>query len=340
MDALVEILVFGGKVVLFTFGVVLVIAAIAKAARSGGEEPAGSIRVKKLNDRWDKMRTAMRLAVAKKKDKKALAREAKREREAGRGAATVGPRVWVVDFDGNLRATQVQGLREEISAILEVARPGDEVVVKLKSPGGVVYGYGLASSQLERVRERGVALTAVVDQVAASGGYMMAVVAERIVAAPFAIVGSIGVVAGMPNLHRWLKKREIDYELVTAGKFKRTLTVFGENTDEGRAKFQEELEAVHALFKEHCVKYRPALDLEKVATGEHWFGHDAMRLGLVDKLQTSDEYLRELARDRDVYEVKWTQKKRLGDRLGIAVENAATRVMDRLLAAGQERNLP
>lgn len=336
MEALGEVLVFGAKVLLLVFGVVLVIAAIAKAARRG-DEGAGQLRVKRLDERLAKTRLAMRLSMAKKKDRKSLLQSEKRRRLE---ASTPRAKAFVLDFDGNMRASQVEALREEVTAILQVAEPGDEVVVKLKSPGGVVYGYGLASNQLERVRERGVKLTAVVDQVAASGGYMMAVVADRIVAAPFAILGSIGVVAGIPNLHRWMRKHDIDYELVTAGRYKRTLTVFGENTEEGRKKFQEELEAAHALFKGHCVKYRPALDLDKVATGEHWFGLDALGLGLVDQLGTSDDYVGELAKGREVYEVKWVAKKRLGDRLGLAVENAVARVMDRLLGAGEQRNLP
>lgn len=336
MEALGEVLVFGAKVLLLVLGVILIIAAIAKSARRGDEGP-GQLKVKRLDERLAKTRLAMRLSMAKKKDRKTLIHAEKRRRLE---APTPRPRAFVVDFDGNMRASQVEALREEVTAILQVAEPGDEVVVKLKSPGGVVYGYGLASNQLERVRERGVKLTAVVDQVAASGGYMMAVVADRIIAAPFAILGSIGVVAGIPNLHRWMRKHDIDYELVTAGRYKRTLTVLGENTEEGRKKFQEELEAAHALFKGHCVKYRPALDLDKVATGEHWFGLDALGLGLVDQLGTSDDYVGELARGREVYEVKWVAKKRLGDRLGLAVENAVARVMDRFIGAGEQRNLP
>lgn len=339
MDALSEVLVFGAKVLLVVVGIAMVIAAVARASRRGGEA-AGTLRVKRLDERIQRVRLAMRLALARKKDRKGIAKADKADKAREATLGQVRPRAFVIEFDGNVRASQVEGLREEVTAILEVASPGDEVVVKLKSPGGVVYGYGLASSQLERVRSRGLALTAVVDQVAASGGYMMAVVAERIIAAPFAIVGSIGVVAGIPNVHRWMKKHDIDYELVTAGRHKRTLTVFGENTDEGRKKFQEELDAAHTLFKAHCLKYRPSLDVDRVATGEHWFGQDALAMGLVDRLSTSDDYLAELARNREVFEVRWTTRKRLGDRIGLAVEGAVGRVVERLVGIGQEKNLP
>ncbi len=343
MEFLADVAVFLAKMLIVVFGIVLIIGAIARSARRGdGDESAGTLRVKKLNERWKKTALGMKYALVGKKRRKALSAEEKKRRTAEQNAVgeVQRPKVFVVDFDGNVRATQVTSLREEVSAILEVASPGDEVVVRLKSPGGLVYSYGLAACQLERVRERGVRLTAVVDQVAASGGYMMAVVADRIIAAPFAVIGSIGVVAGIPNLHRWLKKHDVDYELLTAGRHKRTLTVFGENTAEGRQKFQEELDSAHALFKAHVVKYRPSLDVDRVATGEHWYGQEALGLGLVDRVSTSDDYLRELGRSQDVYHVQWALKRRLGDRLGIAVEGAVGRVMDRLMATSDERRLP
>lgn len=336
MEALADVVVFLAKVLIVTLGFALMVAVIAKAVRRGdGDETAGTLRVRKLNERWAKTALAMKRSLLGRKAYKALMAEDKKRRASEEAARAVSkderPRVWVLDFDGNLRATQVAALREEVGAILEVARPGDEVVVRLKSPGGLVHGYGLAAAQLERVRERGVKLTAAVDQVAASGGYMMAVVCDRIVAAPFAVLGSIGVVAGLPNFNRWLKNRDIDYELVTAGRYKRTLTVFGENTAEGKKKFQEELDNAHALFKAHVVKYRPALDLDRVATGEHWYGQEALGLGLVDRLATSDDYLRELGRDHEVHHVQWVFKRRFGDRVGAAFEGAIGRVLDRLV---------
>jgi serine protease SohB len=224
-------------------------------------------------------------------------------------------RTFVIHFDGDTAASGVDFLSVEISAVLTMAGPGDEVVVCLESPGGMVHSYGLAASQMMRIRNKGIPLTAIVDRVAASGGYLMAAVANRILAAPFAVIGSIGVVAQIPNLHRLLKKNDVDVEVLTAGKYKRTLTLLGENTDEGREKFREELEDVHALFQEFVAENRPELDIEAVATGEAWYGKRALELKLVDGLATSDEYLIELCETRDVFEVTWEETKKPIDRV-------------------------
>ena len=224
-------------------------------------------------------------------------------------------RTFVIHFDGDTAASGVDFLSVEISAVLTMAGPNDEVVVCLESPGGMVHSYGLAASQMMRIRNKGIPLTAIVDRVAASGGYLMAAVANRILAAPFAVIGSIGVVAQIPNLHRLLKKNDVDVEVLTAGKHKRTLTLLGENTDEGREKFREELEDVHALFQEFVAENRPELDIEAVATGEAWYGKRALELKLVDGLATSDEYLIELCETRDVFEVAWEETKKPIDRV-------------------------
>ena len=223
-------------------------------------------------------------------------------------------RVFVLRFDGDTRASNGEQLRLEVSAILTMATPADEVVVVLESPGGMVHSYGLAASQLTRIRQHKIPLTAVVDKVAASGGYLMAAVANKVLAAPFALVGSIGVVAQVPNVYRLLKKNDVDVEVLTAGKFKRTLTMFGENTDEGREKFVEELEDVHALFQEFVAENRPGLDLERVATGEAWYGKRALELNLVDELVTSDEYLMHACENKEVFEVRWVEQKKPIDR--------------------------
>ena len=199
----------------------------------------------------------------------------------------------MIDFRGSAKGTEFKDLRLKIDAILDVATPEDEVIVNLMSPGGLVNSYGLCASQLQRIRDRGITLTVTVDEVAASGGYLMACVANKIVAAPFSYIGSIGVIAGIPNFRRLINKYDVDYEQITAGKFKRTLSVLGENTEEGRAKFREELEAVHTRFKEQVLRYRPHLDADKVTTGEHWLAVDAKELGLVDEIATSDEYIKE-----------------------------------------------
>ena len=240
----------------------------------------------------------------------------------GQGVAEVAPklegqkdRTFVIHFDGDTAASGVDFLSVEISAVLTMAGANDEVVICLESPGGMVHSYGLAASQMMRIRNKGIPLTAIVDRVAASGGYLMAAVANKILAAPFAVIGSIGVVAQIPNLHRLLKKNDVDVEVLTAGKYKRTLTLLGENTDEGREKFREELEDVHALFQEFVAENRPELDIEAVATGEAWYGKRALELKLVDGLATSDEYLIELCETRDVFEVTWEETKKPIDRV-------------------------
>jgi serine protease SohB len=220
---------------------------------------------------------------------------------------------------------------------LTQVQEGDEFLVRVESPGGMVHGYGLAASQLKRIRDEGVPLTIAVDKVAASGGYMMACVANRIVAAPFAVIGSIGVLAQLPNFHRLLKKHDIDFELFTAGEYKRTLTLFGENTDKGREKFAEELEETHTLFKNFVSTNRPGVDIEKVATGEIWYGQDALEVGLVDELQTSDALVQGRLADWDVFEVKFVQKKNWQEKLGLAAEGALEKAFLRIWQRGLER---
>jgi serine protease SohB len=203
------------------------------------------------------------------------------------------PKAFILEFNGDIKASQTNQFREEIDLILSIAKPGDEVMIKIQSPGGAVTGYGLAAAQIERLRHQHIYTNVCIDQVAASGGYLMSAVANKIYAAPFAIIGSIGVIAQLPNLNKWLKKHNIDFEQITAGKFKRTLTVFGENTDEGREKFTQDLELIHQNFKYQVHQYRPQLDIEAVATGEHWLARDAINLGLIDELKTSDDWILE-----------------------------------------------
>ena len=245
--------------------------------------------------------------------------------------ANVEPRLFVLDFTAGIDAKEVASLREEITAILFVANEHDEVLVRLESGGGVVHGYGLASSQLERLKQANIKLTIAVDKVAASGGYMMACIADHIIAAPFAIVGSIGVVAQIPNFNRLLKKNNIDVEQLTAGEFKRTLTMFGENDEAGREKFQQELEETHVLFKDFVSAHRPDRDIEKIATGEHWFGTHAHERGLVDTLQTSDDYLLTANKSKTIYSVKYVVRKKLAEKLAQAASLAISTSLDKFL---------
>jgi len=261
---------------------ILSILAEARAERAGD-----SLQITHVNDRLERMAETLNASLLNPSERKARSKRKKAETKQKQKAEKLGKRhepsrLFVLDFDGDIRASAVDTLRESITAVLQVVESDDEVMVRLESAGGMVHSYGLAASQLARLRDAGVRLTVCVDQLAASGGYMMACVGERIVAAPFAIIGSIGVVAQVPNFHRLLKDNQVDFELHTAGDYKRTLTVFGENTDEGRAKFREELEDTHGLFKHFVAKYRPSLEIDRVATGEHWHGTQALDLALVD----------------------------------------------------------
>lgn len=283
------------------------------------------LKVVHLNKSQDQRRKSLIEAMedknAVKQFQKALAKKAKQKLKEKGKSKQKEKRLFVLDFDGDIKASAVKHLREEISAIISTANKGDEVVLRLESGGGMVHGYGLAAAQLVRLKEAGLTLTVCVDKIAASGGYMMACVADKILAAPFAVVGSIGVVSQMPNFNKWLKKHDIDYEMFTAGEYKRTVTMFGENDDEDRAKYKEELEQTHELFKHFVTTYRPQLELSKVANGDHWYGEDALKLNLVDELSTSDAYLLKQMEDYQVYALMSRQKPTFAEKLGLA--NAA-----------------
>ncbi|MCX8585596.1 MULTISPECIES: protease SohB [unclassified Gilliamella] len=250
-----------------------------------------------------------------KKLEKKQAKQAAKKKDDNAKSSDAKPKLFVLSFNGSMDAHEVEELRQEITAVLAVIKPEDQVVVKLESPGGVVHGYGLAASQLLRFRTRNIPFTAVVDKVAASGGYMMACTASKIVAAPFAIVGSIGVVAQIPNFNRLLKKHDVDIELQTAGEYKRTLTMFGENTDEGRQKFKQELEQTHLLFKDFVKEYRPNIDIDQVATGEHWFATQAKEMGLVDEISTSDDFILSHLETHKIIAVNYQRKQKLSEKL-------------------------
>ncbi|ENW30983.1 protease SohB [Acinetobacter lwoffii] len=282
---------------------------------------SAEIRISHLNARINEQRKKIAQTTGSKLELLQLSQQLSKE---ARARKKTNQKIYVLDFKGDMAASAVEGLREEITLILATAKTGrDRVVVRLESPGGMVHGYGLAAAQLVRLRDAGFHLTICVDKVAASGGYMMACIANEIISAPFAIVGSIGVVAQVPNFNRLLKDNKIDFELYTAGQYKRTVTMFGENTEEGKAKFEEELQQTHALFKHFVEKYRPQLNIEKVATGEHWYGRDALDLNLVDKLQTSDEYLLNLLPQHDIYSIQTRKKPTLGEKLGLQAAQIA-----------------
>lgn len=269
---------------------------------------------------------------AQKKADKIKAKEEKAKRKKGEIINEERkPHLFVLNFKGDISASETTALREEISAIIAAAQADDEVLLRLESPGGVVHGYGLAASQLARLKQHNIKLTVAVDKVAASGGYMMACVADKIISAPFAIIGSIGVVAQIPNIHRLLKKHDVDVDVMTAGEYKRTMTIFGENTEKGKEKFQQELEETHLLFKQFVSQNRPHLDVENIATGEHWFGQQALELNLVDEIATSDDLLLQAIKDKTVLSVKYVMKKSLIQKLGKQTEESAENLLLRLL---------
>jgi serine protease SohB len=276
------------KTLTFVVAILLVFVGIL----SLGRRSKSMIQIDSLNDVYqDKKKQLQQSLNLSKADKKQASLQQKKENKQKKEEKETKPTRFVLTFNGDITASQVNQLRDEISMILSAATSNDEVVIRIDSPGGAVSGYGLAASQLARLREKNIPLTACIDKVAASGGYLMACVANTIIAAPFAIIGSIGVVAQIPNFHRFLKKNNIDVEVMTAGKYKRTLTMLGENTDKDREKFNEDLDAIHNLFSAHVLTYRSQVDIERVSTGEHWLAKDAVDLGLIDILQTSDNYL-------------------------------------------------
>ena len=323
MEFLIEYGLFLAKSVTVLIAILVVVIVIVGASQRGRDPENGHIEVKNLNESLRSVTNSLKGAVLSperqklesKAEKKKFKERQKAERLEAKSGDLTRPRLFVIDFKGDVQANEVTGLREEITAVLSIAQSTDEVLVRLESPGGVVYGYGLAASQLQRIRNKSIPLTVAVDKVAASGGYMMACIADKIIAAPFSMLGSIGVVAQIPNFHRLLKKNEIDVEVHTAGEYKRTLTLFGENTDKAREKFVDELEDVHTLFKEFVSDNRSVVNIVDVATGEAWFGTRALEKKLVDELKTSDEYIIDQCDDRDVFLVKYVENKNKIDRL-------------------------
>lgn len=326
MEFLAEYAGFLARTVTVVVAIVMVLLVVA-VLRQKGQRSAGHLSVRKLNEFYRELREHLEDSVLHKDQLKRQRKAEAKAHKAEQKKPVDKPRVFVLDFDGDIKASATEQLRHEVTAVLSMAQPTDEVVVRLESGGGMVHAYGLASSQLARLRDAGLPLTVCVDKVAASGGYMMACVANRVLAAPFAVLGSIGVVAQLPNVHRLLKNHDIDVEVLTAGEFKRTLTVFGENTDKGREKFQEDLELTHQLFKGFVSRYRPQLDIDKVATGEVWLGLSALEHELVDGLQTSDEYLARRANEAELFQLRFINRKSLQERIGLAASVAIDRVL-------------
>lgn len=350
MEFILDYGLFLAKIVTVV-AVIVVLIVLVKSAGGKSGAPKGELEITNLSEQHkqsveqlehhlhdDAFIKARDKAIKKeeKEKNKSREKEIKQASKEGELDSKREPHLFVLDFKGSIDAKEVNSLREEVTAILAVAREGDEVLLRLESGGGMVHGYGLASSQLDRIKAAGLPLTIAVDKVAASGGYMMACVADKIVSAPFAIVGSIGVIAQIPNFNKLLKKHDIEYEQLTAGEYKRTLTMFGENTDKARDKFKQELEETHVLFKDFIRERRPSLELEKVATGEHWFGTQAKERGLVDEISTSDDLVVAACKDKTVLAVHYVPKKKLADKLAGVAGKVADSLILKLAERGQK----
>lgn len=371
MEFLSDYGLFLAKTATFVIAIFVVLSLIASFAMRNKKHDKGHLEVTRINEKYEQTRDMLRdamlddeaLKLQEKAEKKRLKAEKAEKKKAAKLAAKElekksadkkesdkqeaenaqaepadseiphKKRIFVLDFYGDIKASECELMREEISAVLTQATEKDEVVVKVESGGGMVHSYGLAASQLARITQKKIPLTICVDKVAASGGYMMACVADKIVAAPFAILGSIGVVASLPNFHKLLKKNDIDYEMFTAGEYKRTVTMLGENTEKGREKFKEDLEDTHVLFKEFVSEHRPQVDIDKIATGEVWFGRRAKEVNLIDEIKTSDEYLLEQIESADIFQIEYVFKKSIQEKLGLAAQGA----VDRLLMSWWER---
>ncbi len=328
MEFLYEYGLFVAKAATLVIAFVVVVSTIVGVA-SKQKQGKGQLEIVSISEQLKDITNYAKQVLLDKNALKKLAKEQKKEAKAKskeKGDDTPKSRLYVIDFKGSMDANEVEHLREEITAILCVANKDDEVLVRLESGGGVVHGYGLAASQLQRIKEKGIKLTIAVDKVAASGGYMMACVADNLLASQFAYIGSIGVLAQLPNFNKLLKKNDIEFEQHTAGEFKRTLTVFGENNDEGRAKFKEEIEEIHVLFKDFVQSQRPDMNIDKVATGEYWPGIKAKALGLVDDITTSDDYILSHYPAREIFSVKYSVKKNVAEKLGMSAANVVVRV--------------
>ena len=313
------------KVITVLISVIVLISFVAASKKSTSAE---GLEIENLNDKYKGLSDSLNKVVMEKDEWKKKQKSEKAIAKKNKKKKTRKPKAYILDFIGDIKASAVPSLREEVTAILDIAKRNDQIVLRLDNHGGVVHEHGLAASQLARIRQKKIHLTVVVDKVAASGGYLMASVANKIYAAPFAILGSIGVIAQLPNFNRLLDNYGVDFEQITAGQYKRNVTMFGKNTDEDREKLKDQLDEIHELFKSSVNEYRPQLDLERVATGEHWYGSKALELGLIDEIKTSDELLIEMAKKYEIFSVKLKVKKPLKKRLLSNIDSLLEKVDD------------
>lgn len=325
IDALIQLALFAAKAIIVVALLLILVMGLIAIMSKGKDLLKGRLSIRNLNEKFRDIQNNLHQEILPKDQYKKYLKDEKAKESKKKKTKTTKKNIYVLTFCGDIKASAVCALREELNAILGIAKKTDEVVLKLESSGGLVHTYGLAAAQLSRLRDKQIPLTVIVDKVAASGGYLMASVANTIVAAPFAIIGSIGVIVQLPNFHRLLQEHHVDFEQLTAGDYKRTLTLFGHNTEEGREKLKSEIEEIHQLFKNAILQYRPILDINKVATGETWLGTQALDLKLVDALMTSDDYLLSKSQDANLYEITYEIKKPLSSRLTAAAKTLFTR---------------
>ena len=318
------------KTITIVVSIIIIISVIVNSKKNTTE---GSLEVQSINKDLDSLEEGIKKNILSKQEFKKFVKSKKKN------SKKLSNKIFVIDFKGNIKASEIISLRREISGILLSFKKGDEVLLRLENSGGTVHEHGLAASQLKRIRDKNIPLTICVDKVAASGGYMMACVANKIVASPFAIIGSIGVIAQVPNFNKLLKNKGVDFEQQTAGNYKRTVTMFGKNTDKDRKKLKEQLEDIHSLFKEFIKDNRRNLDVEKVSTGEYWYGKDALKLKLIDKILTSDEYIISMKDRFEIVRIKYKPAKSISDKLSKLSTNISSKLFQKFEQKDYDNNL-
>ncbi len=329
MEVVYDLLRFGGSTLIVVLGIIAVLLVLFLLIAKSRLRP--ELEITPIHEQWNDAKMFIQASLLKKEDFKALQKKEKKETKKNK-SKDKKPRLFVIEFEGDIKASQVESLRREITAILLIADKSDEVLLKVESPGGVVHGYGLAASQIHRLKEAGLKVTISVDKVAASGGYMMACLGDQIIAAPFAILGSIGVLAQIPNIHNLLKKNNVDFYEITAGEYKRTVTPLGEVTDKGLKKLDEQINETHDLFKNFVSEARPQMDMSQVATGEYWYGKQALDRKLIDKIQTSDDFIMGTVKTHEIFRFKYKQKKSLQEKLSESASLVMEKLAQRILS--------
>ena len=318
------------KTLTVLISILLIISFIVNSKKS---DRSGSIVIKNVNKELDSIEENIKKNILTKSDFKKFIKAKKKSNKK------LEKRLFVIDFKGNIRASEIVSLRREVSGVILSCKKGDEVLLRLENSGGTVHEHGLAASQLKRIKDKKIPLTICVDKVAASGGYMMACVANKIIASPFAIIGSIGVLAQVPNFNKLLKDKGINFEQHTAGNYKRTVTMFGENTDKDREKLNEQLEEIHLLFKNFITSQRKNIDIEKVATGEYWYGENALSLNLIDEIMTSDEYILSMKEKFEITHIKYKPVKTFSDKISKISSSFTNKAIGSLEQKNHDKNI-